>query len=285
VLFRSFLPFIVIAALVIGALYLLVKGFIWLWDAVGGWEGVFANLQTSFNWVVGGLEWIWDGIKSLWDMIGGFSGFVALMLKIAFFPLWIAYEAITYVIENFAFLYDKVVAVGEALYGWIVAPFKAIADGAKAVWSWLFGSGLFGIPEAALVASASLLLMTNPLFSILQLAGLINTQFDKMPSSITTPDMTKGRLIEEGVTTLPYPTAPRGSAEPGVRDQQTAAGAGAGAGAASTMGGTAAHLTIPITVEMDGMTIARAIAEYNVEMRRDRMMLEPLSPMRGLEKG
>jgi hypothetical protein len=56
-------------------------------------------------------------------------------------------------------------------------------------------------------------------------------------------------------------------------------GGGGGAGG----GGGEVRVVVPVTVELDGMTLARAISEQMIEINFERNMKESRHPLRGVE--
>lgn len=236
---------------------------------------------------------------------------------------------LTWLKEKFIALIEPVSKLATLIWDKLVSAFKSVRDSVKEVWDWLYGSGLFGIPEAAKVAQASLgglsksignmtgstdkvwgelygsglfgidvaadaagdsirivhtalLLLISPLMIIASLFGAIG--------GFTVPAISApGAMVAGAKTTLAGPgeirsvsspaVAPAQNAEPGARTVPHTSAQSSSASSAPI------KITVPVTVQLDGFVLARAVSEYLIDIKRDRYQNEPLGPMRGVEPG
>lgn len=95
-------------------------------------------------------------------------------------------QFLDWISAKFVDLVAAIAPVVSAIWDGIVGGFNAIVNAAKAVWKWLFGSGLFGIPEAANIAMIPLKAIGAILNGIATIAGgvkdAVSAAFDGMKS-------------------------------------------------------------------------------------------------------
>jgi phage-related protein len=372
-------------------------------EIVMGMKGFFKLL----GFVIKVLALFFLGVVKLWT---GWLKFTMPIRKFIFGIILKGFalvgQFLDWLIEKFVSLVESIHPVVSAIWDGIVGGFNAIVDAAKSVWKWLFGSGLFGIPEAANLAMIPLKAIGVIIDGIASIAGgvkdAVSAAFTGMVSvassawegiksvwsgakgffsgvwgwitgdeakagasgvkklSVTQQvarDNMKG-LVElkkageeyrsaqqsatnatglpltvtqqamrdnmrglgelkkageeyrasvaakqaAGISLTPMErmaahrssisdssvggrayqsvqTAPAQNAEPGARSTpHTSSQAAAG-------GSTPIKITVPVTVQLDGFVLARAVSEYLIDIKRERYQNDPLSPMRGVEPG
>ena len=262
----------------------------------------FIEMLPDFLHMVADLGKILLPIFKALIPILGFIAKVQLKLMAGYF------KAVSFVIDGVTKAIEWLGKVGEQLGIWfeqfwfdlkngaadavkffqpLIDTLGAIAQKAKDVWNWLFGSGLWAIPEAAPVAVAGLTSIGKALDGISDKAADVKGEL----SGLGTMGAMRGapaptRVLSGDATSIgTTPSSPLhirdvsdGSSSTDTVLAQRGSATSLAAGRAQTL-----ELQVPVTVELDGMVLARVMAEYSGSIRRDRFMNDPSNPLRGVE--
>jgi TP901 family phage tail tape measure protein len=154
--------------------------------------------------------------------------------------------------------------------------FELLGKTADAVKAKLFGSSFLHIVEGIAAVMPFLTRLTK---AFVKLADASQMAKMAVPEVISPPTLagTAGAGKVAGVAAA-VATA-RGSAGRGGARAEETVGGGGGAGG----GGGEVRVVVPVTVELDGMTLARAISEQMIEINFERNMKESRHPLRGVE--
>lgn len=234
--------------------------------------------------------------KALLPMIGPLAKYLVLWLGGAF-------KAVSFIIQGVGKAITWLGELGEKLGIWfegfwndlktgaesLFSPFKAlgemlsgIGDIAQKVKTYFFGSGLWGIPEAMVPVMADLKSFNGLLTDIGKNAEGVKGSIGGL-GEIGQPGVNSPvRVLSEAPGSSPSTPlhtsvvdSPASSADPAVTAQRRAD--------VGSSRATPVQITVPITVELDGMTLAKVVGEYLGSIRRDRFMDEPMGPLRGVE--
>lgn len=258
-----------------GVVLLLALGPIgWLMLAIMALVGYAEEIGEAFSW-------IGDVIMSVLGVIGDalYYAFIAPTLWIIELFVWLG----SVIASVFGFFYDVIGgirgafnAVGRAI-SWVAKQFQPLidaftwlADAAGGVWDYLFGSSMLHIKEGVYEISPSLAKLEDSFTAVGRAVG-------KVADGTQLPDDVRVK-IEEPLR-APAEAAPFGA--PAFAPAAQAAPAPMGGGAPA---GTPIRVVVPVTVELDGMILARAISEHVVEVENERHFNEPISPLRGVGK-
>lgn len=149
---------------------------------------------------------------------------------------------------------------------------KGVAGFAKKAWSSLFGSSFLHIAEGIRAILPFLQLVAKLFLAITDsarppaISGMEPGGGTRATIAGSIP--TAGAVAAGAVSTASPVAAPAQAGAPGQR-----------ASAQPSM----AKITVPVTVALDGMVLARALSEYMVELKAERSMNEPGYPLRGVE--
>lgn len=159
-----------------------------------------------------------------------------------------------------------------------------VGDVAKKVGSFFFGSGLWGLPEAIKEVTPSMSGFQK------QLEG-INASAEKL-GDIKMPGTSRASVAGGGTSAAPAtvvsgdpgssPTAPiytRATGPSGTATEISSSQQSRQRSAPQQE----VRVSIPISLQMDGLTLARVLHEQIVSIGRDRWMNDPLDPLRGVE--
>jgi hypothetical protein len=140
-------------------------------------------------------------LKIIGLVIKGFAYLFLLSIKL--FGYWVKYiggpvykvmywtlgKALEFVLDLFADIQSGIesivywsIIVGKALWKGIVWPFEKIAEVAKSVWNWLFGSSLFHIAEGISQILSPMSLLTSAFGGIQKIIELVSIGFDALKS-------------------------------------------------------------------------------------------------------
>jgi hypothetical protein len=225
--------------------------FEWIWDKIKAVASMIKNaivaaFVTPIMWVISLLSW-------LGDVIGGVFGWFVDSLK------WIngLFGTMGRVVGKVARFFQPLIDA----FGWLV-------DKASALVGWLFGSSMFHIKEGVHEVSPSLTKLDDAFTGVGRAVG-------KVADGTQLPDDVRVRIEEPiragGGVAAP---APAPALAPAASAPMPTGGATA----------TPVRVVVPVSVELDGMTIAQATSEYVTEIRNERHFNEPMHPLRGVEK-
>lgn len=161
---------------------------------------------------------------------------------------------------------------------------NSIGDVAKKVGSFFFGSGLWGLPEAIAEVKPAMKGFQDQLDDISDSAkGIGSMKMPGMQSASLTGAAPASRASISAPTeigaTAATPLFTRAASVSGSSAGEDSPSRGRAPGAQS---GTV-KVSIPITLQMDGLVLARAMHEQVISIGRDRWMNSPLDPLRGVE--
>jgi hypothetical protein len=233
-----------------------------------------------------------EEIGEAFSAIGGVIMSVLEVIGTALYYMFIA--PVLYLIELFTWLggligsafgvvYDVLGGIGGIIAGigrgirWITGLFKPLGDMlswlgdmASDFVGWIFGSSMFHIKEGVHEISPSLTKLDDAFTAVGRAVG-------KVSDGTQLPDDVRVK-IEEPLR-APAEAAPAGV--PAFAPAAQAAPAPMGGGGPTPK---AVRVVVPVSVELDGMILARAISEHVVEVENERHFNEPTSPLRGVGK-
>jgi len=277
-LFPLLMP--LIAGVVVG--FLLVKAALKAIKVAGEQMGlnlVIDMLRSAFERLKKSLTSAWDAIKGAFnrlnESLGGAINWMNV-LKAAVFVLAIPFVLLIAVVMGvvtilsglvyvFSFLVDAIVwgagIIGKALYVAFYPLIKAY-EAVMYLKNAMFGSSMFHIKEGVKEVSPSLKHLQHAFIGVQKAA--VGVDMDQ-----TLPDeggLTRARsaVVEAAMS----------------KSSGSSGGGGSRGGSRET---TAARITIPVSVELDGMILARVVAEHLVELGNERNFNEPNFPLRGIE--
>jgi len=312
------LPFIAIGALVVAAVaaigyvvYRVTKGIAEHWGDItaaaaqwwtefkGGlgiigeffvslYDGIAAGGSAFVGWVSSAAGAVWDfaaaiyggavaAVKTLWSWVTTAAGAV-----------WgLATSIYGGIVGGIKTLWNLVVSAGDA----ILSPFRKlwdlispISDGIGSVVGALFGSSMFHLNEGVAEVMPSLRRMEGAFNSVGRAAGRVAIEGPIPEDMRVRVEEPMGRIgagrfsgLSESAEGRQAFGGPAGSG-PG-REERVSIGrpaAGAGGGGAGGM----VRVVVPVTLKLDGETIARAVSEYEVTVGRERHMNAPAEPLR-----
>lgn len=289
-LWEAYKPFIVAGFFVglapiiapIVAMFLLVKAALFaikfaaeqmrLEEVIDLLSGAVHELTQSVMrmWVV-----IKKNFKALGDALGGTVNWMTV-LKVAvailampfiglFFVIRGAIQVLAVIIEAVSLLVDAIVwgsgIIGKALYIAFYPLIKAY-EAVMYLKNAMFGSSMFHIKEGVREVSPSLKHLQHAFVGVQKAA--VGVDMDQ-----TLPD--EGGLMRAR------------SAVVEAAMSKSSGSSGGGGGSGGSREATAARITIPVSVELDGMILARVVAEHLVELGNERNFNEPNFPLRGIE--
>lgn len=258
-----------------GVMLLVVLGPIgWLMLAIMALVGYAEEIGEAFSG-------IGAGIMSVLEVIGQalYYMFIAPILLLIDLFTWLG----GLIGSAFGVVYDVLGGIGGIIAGigrgirWITGLFKPLGDMlswlgdmASGFVGWLFGSSMFHIKEGVHEISPSLAKLDDAFTAVGRAVG-------KVSDGTQLPDDVRVK-IEEPLR-APAEAAPFGA--PALAPAAQAAPAPMGGGAPTPK---AIRVVVPVSVELDGMVLARAISEHVVEIENERHFNEPTSPLRGVGK-
>lgn len=292
-------------ALIVGLLWVIAKVVGWLHRTFGAVKALKIIFFSLFGPVIIALLPLIILLKTLYEVIMGIYDALAGPLTSAWQKVTWAFKAfisvvlipINKVISTIKALISTIktlVNVAKTASAGITSPFQttregakkatgavigfaktmgsAVASGAKKVWGAIFGSSFLHIAEGIAEVLPSLLLLAK-------IFGVI--------SKAATPPPIGGAPGAPRAATIGGTIPTAGSLAAGAMSPRAPAVAAAAATAAATRTPAAcpamAKVTVPVTVALDGMVLARALSEYLVELKAERNMNEPGYPLRGVE--
>ena len=283
-----------------------VKGyFSGIWSGVGSvvstaWEGIKASASTAWSAVKNSASTYLSGVKditaSVWSGIKGVfsAGANAVANKDA--AMWervmgvatASWKGYTGVIKtgvkvaadvakaNFTGLKNVASQNFQTMGKIAVSELNAIKTVAGETTAGFSGSGFFGIPEgvrSVLGPLAKLAVAFNPIIAYLTIiASLFSTVFGTSFAIPKTPGVTPGGSVSPSAING-SPIAGMASARklPSVGSNKTELPTEKSAEKNGTNGsGKVQPIVIPVTLEMDGAIIARAMAEHNINIGSER---------------
>lgn len=291
-----FAPVIAVLGIVLGVVWLLAKAVGWvtkqfkrLSDNVGPLAAIlmlpFLPIIIPIMWVIDLVSWLWDKLKGVWAAIVSAKGTIVSALKAMFSPIWVVIDAVAKLVSKWAEL--KKVAADAISPPEPPAPPKS---GWEKAWDWAktgarvsaaVGSlgmtempGLFAKAGKAawgfkkVLFGSSFMHISEGIHEILPSLEKLNASFRGVQHAAVGLDIERklpGRpgLANAAAPAHPAPTGP--------------------AHADRAKNVTAARISVPVTVELDGMILARVVAEHLVEIGHERNFNEPTFPLRGIE--
>jgi TP901 family phage tail tape measure protein len=260
-----------------------VAGFIWLrgamqaikmaFDNLGGSEAL-EPLRLAVLDLMDALSSAWSTIKEAFASLAGslglnvslfefFVGIAKGAVALVFVPLFLIFRGIVGVIAGVVwavsglinlFVWGKDIIAKSLLYAF--APIVAVYDAVMWLKESMFGSSFLHIKEGSEEVTPAVHGLKKSFVGVQRAA--VGLDIDK-------------KLPDEGALT-------RKAA--GVAASSVGAAASPSSSSRET---TTARITVPVTVELDGMILARVVAEHLVELGNERSFNEPNFPMRGIE--
>lgn len=263
VLAIAFAPVTAILLPIISLIWLIIKAVQWLTGALAGsgleeaWRFVAAAFKFFINVVMTPMKFLLRVVKTMIAALSKLASVAKTVGSVVAKPFTAAKEG------------------AKGAIGWVVGLAKtmgsAIASGAKKVWGAIFGSSFLHIAEGTAEVMPSLLLLAK-LFGVISKAAV-------PPPIGGAPGAARAATIGGAIPTAGALAA--GAMSP--RAPAVAAAAATVAARAAATRPTIAKITVPVTVALDGMVLARALSEYLVELHAERNMNEPGYPLRGVE--
>lgn len=238
----------------------------------------FVLLAAPIMWVIGKVKDLIGWFGGISKIVGAIKTVVVKSLEYMFAPIMLVVDAVKLLISKWE---DVKRISAEAAK----EPGKAAASTAKSVWSWTTPIGLaikgFGVLKDKIIGAkeagqgSSFLHISEGIHEVLPSVHQLQRAFMGVQSAVAGVDVE--RSLPRAATVA--------------KTRATIAGGGAAAeravaGVAESRRGprdVSAKVTIPLTVTLDGMVVARAVSEHLIELGRERGFNEPVFPLRGVE--
>jgi TP901 family phage tail tape measure protein len=260
----AFSPFLVILAPIIGIIWAIIEAVIWLTGALAGsgleeaWRFVTIAFEAFASIVMAPIKMIIGAIKSLIGMLGKLGSAAKIAVSVVAAPFKAAWGGAK--------------KAAGAVWEFTKGAAKGVAGFAKKAWSSLFGSSFLHIAEGVRAILPFLQLVAKLFLAITDSAR---------PPAISGMEPGGGTRATIAGTIPTAGAVAAGAISPAA---PVAASTQAGApGQRASAQPSMAKITIPVTVALDGMVLARALSEYMVELKAERNMNEPSYPLRGVE--
>lgn len=263
------LPFIAIGALVLAGvvaigygIYKLIQVIAQNWDAI--WGAATATLSAFWNVLVGVYDTVVEVGKAIWEhLIGSIKSLWSFLTGVG--------ETIA---KPFVAIWDAVKGIGNAI-GSVVGS--------------LFGSSLFHLKEGVAEVMPAMRQMEGAFAGAGRAAGKVGLESpsggvrgrisEPVPVTTATERVMGMAAIDSILEGRQAFGGPAGSGSTGGIDKpkETEGATGAGEGVA----GGGGRVVVPVTINLDGETIARAVQEYELNAGRERYMNASGEAMRG----
>lgn len=288
------LPFIAIGALVVAAIAGIAYGIYKLVQVISD------NWVPIWNFITAGLTATWEGLKLVGGAFVELGRIVGGAILSAFQMYWSVLKNIwTTVWELSAAIWDGLVGGLKTLWGWVTAAGQAIAapfvwlydkivavgDAIGGVVGMLFGSSMFHLKEGVSEVMPALTRMEGAFLGIGRAAGKVGLEShipDDIRVRIAEPaGVTSGAAaggLSDDLKGKQAVGGPAGSGREGglVTPPANLGATGAGEGSVGTV-----RVVTPVTIMLDNEVLGRAIAEHEIDVGRERFMNTTLEALRG----
>jgi hypothetical protein len=217
-------------------------------------KNAFSELSTALGLSGKSFEWLWFLLKAI----------VAVPFIAVFFILRGIVTVIAGIVSAFSAVVGFITRSKDSIktaLEFAFAPLIWAYKGVMALKGAMFGSSMFHIKEGVRDVTPAMRSLQHSFLKVQRAA--VGVDVDR-----TIPDegsLTRSRsaVVEAAMS--------------------RAGGGGSGAASAGSSAPTTARVTIPVSVELDGMVLARVVAEHIVELGNERSFNEPNFPLRGIE--